>query len=162
MAVTRITTQLIADLAITTVKIAANAVTLGKLGALNAKGALITYDGSDHVARTVGTNGQVLVADSAQTSGLAWADSSSIGTGVPIGDMIFGETPTGAINGTNDEFTLAEVPHQDTIRVYLNGVRMREGGSNDYEVMADTIMFQSGQIPQTGDILLVDYIKDQS
>lgn len=161
MAVTRITTQLIKDLAITTIKVAANAITLGKLGALTAKGSLISHDGSDHVVRTAGTDGYLLTADSSQTSGLNWTDPDTVGSGVAIGDFVFGETPTGTINGTNDEFSLANTPEAGTVRIYLNGVRMNAGAGNDYTIAGGTITFESGQVPQTGDVLLADYIKSQ-
>ena len=38
------------------------------------KGDLVSHDGSTNIALPVGTNGQVLVADSAQTTGLKWDD----------------------------------------------------------------------------------------
>lgn len=41
------------------------------------KGDLIAHDGSDNVRVAVGTNGQVLVADSAATAGVAWDDPTS-------------------------------------------------------------------------------------
>jgi hypothetical protein len=68
-----VTTGKIVDLAVTTAKIAANAVTLGKLGALTTKGDVLTHDGTDHKRFGVGSNGQVLTADSAQANGIKWA-----------------------------------------------------------------------------------------
>lgn len=162
MAATRITTQLLKDAAITTVKVAANAITLGKLGALSTKGSLITHDGSAHKAFAAGTNEYLLASDSNETDGLKWVDPTTVGSGVGIADFVFGEEPTGTIDGTNDAFTLANTPHSGTVRVYLNGVRMNEGAGNDYTISTDTITFESNQIPQTDDILLVDYIQDQS
>jgi hypothetical protein len=44
------------------------------------KGDLIAYDGTDNVRLGVGTNGYVLTADSAQSSGLSWTAVSGTGT----------------------------------------------------------------------------------
>ena len=58
----------------------------GKTAAFNAlspattKGDLIAYDGTDNVRVPVGTNGYVLTADSAQSSGLSWIAVSGTGT----------------------------------------------------------------------------------
>ena len=159
---TRISTQLIRDLAVTTAKIAANAVTLGKLGSLSAKGSLITHNGTDHVALPVGSNDQVLVADSGAASGLAWASASGIGGSVPIGDFVFQEVPTGTINGTNAIFTLANIPHAGTERLYLDGVHMRRGSGEDYTISGGTVTFEAGQVPQSGQTLVADYIRNQA
>jgi trimeric autotransporter adhesin len=43
-----------------------------KFGWASAKGDLLVYNGTAYVALPVGTNGQVLTADSTQTTGLKW------------------------------------------------------------------------------------------
>lgn len=45
------------------------------------KGDLLVTDGTDLLALGVGTNGQVLTADSAETSGVKWADAAGGGSG---------------------------------------------------------------------------------
>jgi hypothetical protein len=45
------------------------------------KGDLIASNGSDNIRVAVGTNGQLLVADSGETSGIKWADPSATVTG---------------------------------------------------------------------------------
>lgn len=45
------------------------------------KGDIIIRDGTNNVRLAVGTNGQVLTADSAQASGVKWADSTGAGFG---------------------------------------------------------------------------------
>lgn len=42
------------------------------------KGDVITHNGTNNVRQAVGSNGQVLTADSAQTNGIKWAPSSGI------------------------------------------------------------------------------------
>jgi hypothetical protein len=44
---------------------------------LTTKGDLIGYDGTDNVRLAVGTNGQVLTANSSATTGLSWATASN-------------------------------------------------------------------------------------
>lgn len=68
------------------------------------------------------------------------------------------ETPSGTIDGVNAAFTLANNPDPDSsLRLSLNGLRMRSGAGNDYTLSGVTITFETDQIPQTGDVLLADY-----
>jgi hypothetical protein len=43
--------------------------------------------------------------------------------------------------------------------VYVNGLRQFLGTGNDYTFSGTTITFLTGAVPQTGDILFVDYQK---
>ena len=43
--------------------------------------------------------------------------------------------------------------------IHVNGIRQQVGAGNDYTISGGTITFLSGAIPQTGDVLLVDYLK---
>jgi len=52
-------------------------VAFDNLSPLTTKGDLIGYDGTDNVRLAVGTNGQVLTANSSATTGLSWATASS-------------------------------------------------------------------------------------
>lgn len=67
------------------------------------------------------------------------------------------EVPAGTIDGANDTFTLTATPNAASEQLYKNGIRQREGSGNDYLITADTITFEAGAIPQTGDSLLADY-----
>jgi hypothetical protein len=154
MAATRITTQDLKDSAVTTAKINDGAVTVGKLGALTTKGDLLSF-GSAHDRLAVGTNGQYLVADSGETLGIKWATFSGLATT----NFVQNETPTGTIDGVNAAFTLANTPTAGTLQLYKNGIRQRAGAGNDFTVATATITFEAGNLPQTGDILLADYMK---
>lgn len=197
MAATRITTQDIKDLAVTTAKIADEAVTFGKLdlsatnpcieddtgiavqvddvtieraagglqikddgvgvdelGIITTKGDLISFSSAPG-RLAVGTDGQYLVANSGATFGVEWASFS----GVAVADFTFSEAPSGTINGSNDTFTIAATPEAGTLQLYKNGIRQRAGAGNDYTLSGTTITFEAGNIPQTGDILLADYIE---
>lgn len=145
MAVTQIVTRLIKDAAIT----------LAKLGIFTTKGDLVTFDGTNHVRLPVGTDTFVLTADSTQTDGMKWAAAGTLG----VSNFVWSETPTGTVNGTNAAFVLANTPTSGTLRVHVDGVRMNAGGSNDYTISAATITFNAGAIPQTGDVILCDYMK---
>lgn len=69
------------------------------------------------------------------------------------------EVPTGAVNGSNASFALANTPTAGTEHVFVNGVLMNQGAGNDYTISGATITFLTGAIPQTGDVVLVSYLK---
>lgn len=77
-------------------------------------------------------------------------------TTVAVGLFMIGEVPSGAVNGTNAAFTVASAPKTGSLAVYLNGMRLQQGGTNDY-TWTSGVTFTMLQVPQTGDILLVDY-----
>jgi len=64
------------------------------------------------------------------------------------------ETPSGTVNGSNADFTIAKTPNPtSSLKVYVNGQRMRV--TEDYTLSARTITFITP--PPTGSILLCDY-----
>lgn len=67
------------------------------------------------------------------------------------------ETPSGSINGSNVTFTLANIPTSGTLALYLNGIRLRSGGTNDYTISNNIITMTTA--PISGDSLLADYMK---
>jgi hypothetical protein len=88
---------------------------------------------------------------------LSTAISAGGGGGTPAsGVFIWGETPTGAVNGANKGFTTAYSYAAGQLAVYLNGVRQRK--PDDYsESGVQTFLFVSA--PLTGDIVTADYMK---
>lgn len=82
---------------------------------------------------------------------------ASFRTGTVAGvTFVDSETPTGAANGANAVFTLANAPNPSTsLTLYRNGLRMQAGG--DYSLSGSTITFLAGQLPQAGDTLICSY-----
>lgn len=69
-------------------------------------------------------------------------------------DFIIGETPSGAMNGSNDTFTLSSFPKITAIHVYKNGLRLNPS-TNKYQIIQNTIKLTTP--PSSSDILIVDY-----
>jgi hypothetical protein len=72
---------------------------------------------------------------------------------------IWAENPEGAIDGINAVFTLCLGAVTGTLRVYLDGMRMKLG--TDYTVLNAT-QFQFSVAPAIGSVVLVDYIVNRS
>lgn len=68
------------------------------------------------------------------------------------------ETPTGAVNGANTTYTLANTPFAGSEQVFLNGILQEPGAGNDYTISGTTITYLTA--PATGDRLRVTYIKN--
>lgn len=67
------------------------------------------------------------------------------------------ETPSGTINGSNVTFTLANTPTAGTLKLYMNGVRLKSGAGNDYTLSTNIISFTTA--PISGDVIIADYMK---
>lgn len=70
------------------------------------------------------------------------------------------ETPSGTINGSNPTFTLAATPVAGSVRLYRNGLRLK--ATVNFTISGSTITMLSGNIPETDDWLLADYLKTVS
>jgi hypothetical protein len=78
------------------------------------------------------------------------------GGGAPGTSFVDAETPAGLINGSNSTFTLASMPNPSaSVAVSRNGLLMKQGV--DYTLSSNSISFQSGAIPQSGDTILASY-----
>jgi len=118
-----------------------------QLDVLTTKGDILSQSAAGTYSRlAVGTNDQVLLADSTATSGIKWGSSGSV-------TLVRGEVPTGDVDSSNADFTIADTPVTDTLRVYLNGIRQKI--TDDYTFTGTTITFVTA--PLTGDKILVDY-----
>jgi hypothetical protein len=83
--------------------------------------------------------------------------SQDIGGSLSTANFVTEETPSGSINGSNTYFTLANTPTTGTVKVYLNGIRLKSGAGNDYTMGTTAINMITA--PVSGDVLLVDYMK---
>lgn len=76
--------------------------------------------------------------------------------GLTDGNRVFGETPTGAINGVNAVFTSLNAFIPEDLEVYLNGVRQKlvddynSSGNNTITMVAS---------PTNGERILINYSK---
>lgn len=76
------------------------------------------------------------------------------GGGGSSGTAVYSEVPSGLVNGSNASYVLAHTPLAGSLRVYVNGQRMKAGGV-DYTLAGTTITFVTA--PPTTSILLADY-----
>lgn len=67
------------------------------------------------------------------------------------------EVPTGDINGVNTAYTLANTPVATSVKVYLNGQRLKNGGGFDWTLSGTTLTLTYA--PETSDVLVVEYRK---
>lgn len=112
---------------------------------LTTKGDLLGFD-TAYARVPVGTNDQVLTADSTADLGVAWKSVGAVSN-------VRNEVPSGTVNGSNTSFTIASTPVTGTLRVYVNGVRQKV--TDDYTLSGTTITFVYA--PLTDSKLLVDY-----
>lgn len=81
----------------------------------------------------------------------AIVDAAISGSG--SGSLAESEVPSGTVNGSNADFTLANTPLAGSLKLYLNGVRQKV--TEDYTLSTATITFNVA--PPTGSIILADY-----
>lgn len=91
-----------------------------------------------------------------------WVGDGSVNTLIgPTGGgggatISFMETPTGAIDGVNTTYTLANTPDPSVaLMLFLNGLLQSEGGSNDFTISGDTITMNAA--PVAGDTITATY-----
>jgi hypothetical protein len=72
-------------------------------------------------------------------------------------NFVFEVTPSGTIDGSNTAFTLPDTPTAGTLRLHLNGMRLKSGAGNDYTISTNTITMATA--PISGDVLIADYLK---
>lgn len=114
-----------------------------------------------------GTGGQVYIADATGelTPTTLSGDVSNVTDGgnvtldaniLRINWLVTRETPSGAVDGTNTVFSLANTPIAGSESVYLNGLLQEPGAGNDYTISGSTITFADA--PLAEDRVRVSYV----
>lgn len=85
---------------------------------------------------------------------------ASYTTGETLYIHVNGDSPTGSLNGINDDFTLSYTPLPvSSLKLFKNGLIQRVGSPNDYTLSGNTVTFVSGNIPQSPDTLIAYYTR---
>jgi len=90
------------------------------------------------------------------TTAITWQQIPT-SAGLSNTNFVDKEIPTGAINGANTAFTLANSPVAGSEHVYLNGILQESGAGNDYTISGANITMLTA--PLTGEKLRVSYRK---
>jgi hypothetical protein len=137
--------------------------TLVGLTATPTNGQVLIGNGSIYQVRSIVGSSSIQVTYNVSSGNLELSTIAG-STGVVVApNFVVREVPsivTGApFNGVKNQVTLASTPISGTEQVYLNGVLMNQGTGNDYTISGATITFETGAIPQAGDVVLVSYLK---
>lgn len=115
-------------------------------------GALVTVEEGSTYADQI----FLCTSDQGGTLGTTAVNWQSINAaGLTNSSFVDAEVPSGSINGTNTAFTLANTPVTGSVRVYLNGQRLRAGAGNDYTISGTTITLAAA--PLSGEYVEVEY-----
>jgi len=117
----------------------------GTTSPLTTKGDLYTFD-TGNARLPVGTDGQILSANSAEPTGLEWIDSN--------GGSPYQEVPAGVIDGVNDTFTVSVAPSTlAAFTLFQDGLLMEQ--ITEYTVAGTTITLVTP--PAIGQTLIAVY-----
>ena len=89
------------------------------------------------------------------TTAITWMNTNA--GGLTTANFITRETPSGAVNGSNTSFTLANTPVAGSEEVFLNGLLLEPGAGNDYTITGATITMLTA--PLEGEKIRVNYRK---
>lgn len=107
----------------------------------------IATSGTDYAPATSGSS--LLKGNGAGGFSTATAGTDYIA----LSDFVFGEVPSGTIDGTNATFTLANTPLSGTpVLLILNGDVLQSGSGNDFTISGATITMLL--VPRSGDKLI--------
>lgn len=140
------------------VKVAAAGITGTELNASVAGNGLTGGAGS---ALAVNVGDGVEIASDAVRVKLDGSSIARSGSGIKVdwSRVIKRETPTGAVNGSNTTYTLANTPIAGSEEVFLNGALLDEGSGNDYTISGAVVTFASAPLAGASpDKIRVSYI----
>lgn len=79
-----------------------------------------------------------------------------VAAGYSASNFVENEVPSGTVNGSNVTFGLTAAPSPTTsLKVYINGLRQKQGGGEDYTLSGSTITMIVA--PETGDLIICDF-----
>lgn len=90
------------------------------------------------------------------TTAITWSNPITTGS-LTTANFVTREVPSGAIDGSNATYTLANTPTSGSEEVFLNGQLLSVGAGADYTISTNTITMASA--PLTGERILVNYRK---
>ena len=90
------------------------------------------------------------------TSAITWQQIPTT-AGLSHSNFVSKEIPSGAINGSNTTYTLANTPVSGSEEVFVNGLLMESGAGNDYTISGANITMLTALA--TGEKLRVSYRK---
>jgi hypothetical protein len=103
------------------------------------------------------THSAVTATELGYLAGVTSAVQTQLDARLEESKIVVREVPTGAVNGANADFDLAQAHIAGSESVYLNGLLQNAGGSNDYTIASSTITFNTA--PASGDVVLVSYFR---
>jgi hypothetical protein len=131
-------------------------------GRVNSSGRLLWGTNTDDTINLVQINGSLIASSIKKSGGTSsqylMADGSVSAGGLSNIVTDLDANITGSRNSINTLFTISSNFVSNSTRVFVNGIRMQRGASNDYiEVGSNQIQFTVAL--DSGDIIVVDYIK---
>jgi hypothetical protein len=109
---------------------------------LTTKGDIYVRTSTGIVRLPVGTDDQVLVVDSAETTGVKWVDASSLGVTVARQERVTTEN-INTDQALSDTLNNTPVSNASVV-LYLNGVALIQGAGEDYTLSGTTITWLAG------------------
>lgn len=115
----------------------------------------VTSGMSTFISEGTAGAGKTYVLSTADPIILGTTSLTFVQTGGASQNFAVRETPSGAVNGVNTSFTLANTLVSGSEEVYLNGLLQEPGAGNDYTISGATITYLTA--PVTGDRVRVSY-----
>lgn len=110
---------------------------------LTTKGDIYVRTSTGIVRLPVGTDGQVLVSDSAQTEGVDWVDQSTLSPTTDRQERVTTELITTVDTALTDQLDYTPISNA-SVSLYLNGVHQIQGAGEDYTISGKVITWLRG------------------